>query len=400
MSDVPQELVDLVLDHLHNDRPALLSASLVCRSWYASTRHHLYRRVVFFIGLTIPPFEEQTIRSFERIALLQQILQEKPELAKYIREVVITGANAHRCSGWRQIEPVVTAILARLNRVSTLELRDVHWDHLAPKCQMAMVSIFRNFCLNKVEFYNVSGSLSDIFSLISFAKTLKSLRTSFTPANHILTDVQNYPGPDEVVKCPPGQISLQFLEIGSTSKFLGWVMWLLDPYCPIAITELRHLRLTHVTDVPLCGQLLRAVGRHLQVLELWAPTSREPKRVGDDISMSWMPAVQVFTIKGLMFTQAVCSIPCLVDIFTVTVPHDLEELHFLIDTDNSRRNSLNWDSWTTLDDLLCSGMYDSLRIVDIVLCFNQFSTKTMDVMQFQRTMPRLYERGILSISIG
>ncbi|KAF8504129.1 hypothetical protein JB92DRAFT_2738567, partial [Gautieria morchelliformis] len=46
-SSPPQELIDAVIDNLHEDHGALLACSLVCRSWLPSSQRHLFRRVTF-----------------------------------------------------------------------------------------------------------------------------------------------------------------------------------------------------------------------------------------------------------------------------------------------------------------------------------------------------------------
>ncbi|KAF8970631.1 hypothetical protein BDZ97DRAFT_54398 [Flammula alnicola] len=49
--DVPQELIDLFIDHLHDDRKALKSCGLVCKAWLPASRHHLFRSVsLAFVG--------------------------------------------------------------------------------------------------------------------------------------------------------------------------------------------------------------------------------------------------------------------------------------------------------------------------------------------------------------
>lgn len=53
MAELAQELVDCILDFLHDDRKSLLSSSLVSRTWVPATRHHLFERVAinnFFAG--------------------------------------------------------------------------------------------------------------------------------------------------------------------------------------------------------------------------------------------------------------------------------------------------------------------------------------------------------------
>ncbi|KAJ7910525.1 hypothetical protein B0H13DRAFT_1615557 [Mycena leptocephala] len=39
----PTELHDYIIDHLHNDKHTLFACSLVCRTWGASSRYHLFR---------------------------------------------------------------------------------------------------------------------------------------------------------------------------------------------------------------------------------------------------------------------------------------------------------------------------------------------------------------------
>lgn len=40
------ELIDLIIDHLHDDRPALKICSLLCKSWLSESRFHLFRKVI------------------------------------------------------------------------------------------------------------------------------------------------------------------------------------------------------------------------------------------------------------------------------------------------------------------------------------------------------------------
>ncbi|KAJ7763225.1 hypothetical protein DFH07DRAFT_813152 [Mycena maculata] len=52
-ADIAQELIDAILDFLHDDRQSLLHSSLVTRKWVPATRHHIFERIVinhFFAG--------------------------------------------------------------------------------------------------------------------------------------------------------------------------------------------------------------------------------------------------------------------------------------------------------------------------------------------------------------
>jgi hypothetical protein len=63
MTEIPQELVDMVIDHLHGDRRALSACSLVCRSWLPSSRFHKFASITKYCGAAtdgadIMPFSE------------------------------------------------------------------------------------------------------------------------------------------------------------------------------------------------------------------------------------------------------------------------------------------------------------------------------------------------------
>ncbi|KAJ7438364.1 hypothetical protein B0H11DRAFT_1829309, partial [Mycena galericulata] len=45
MSTYAQELIDTILDFLHDDRASLLSSSLVGRTWVPATRYHIFERI-------------------------------------------------------------------------------------------------------------------------------------------------------------------------------------------------------------------------------------------------------------------------------------------------------------------------------------------------------------------
>jgi hypothetical protein len=42
MIRLPHELIDAIIDHLHDDEPSLSICSLVCKSWTRTARYHLY----------------------------------------------------------------------------------------------------------------------------------------------------------------------------------------------------------------------------------------------------------------------------------------------------------------------------------------------------------------------
>lgn len=65
----PQELVDNIIDHAHDDKPTLASCTLVCRSWLPSSSYHLLDRLhvnlgkhATFVSTTMPPGHDLVLR--------------------------------------------------------------------------------------------------------------------------------------------------------------------------------------------------------------------------------------------------------------------------------------------------------------------------------------------------
>lgn len=50
--DLPTEIHDIIIDHLHDDRHALAACALVCKAWLDTSRHHLFgetKILVFYV---------------------------------------------------------------------------------------------------------------------------------------------------------------------------------------------------------------------------------------------------------------------------------------------------------------------------------------------------------------
>ncbi len=131
------------------------------------------------------------------------------------------------------------------------------------QCRQSLASIFSSPSLEHVDLHAFNVQLSIVFTLLGLAKNLKSVRVAHTPT------VLSYDNP--YFEQPTERVALRSLELGAQVEQLA--LHLLDPESPIIISHLHHLRMTHVTDVVACGQMLRAAGKTLEILELWAPTS-------------------------------------------------------------------------------------------------------------------------------
>ena len=110
-SQLPQEMIDMIIDFLYSEEDALAACSLVCRSWLPATRYHLFGhpRIVQNAKGYSPRYPEDNWRAF--ILFLQQ--PHNPFLS-YIRGAFIMVAT--------DLSPVVAALTRVSHRIKKLDI--------------------------------------------------------------------------------------------------------------------------------------------------------------------------------------------------------------------------------------------------------------------------------------
>ncbi|KDQ58439.1 hypothetical protein JAAARDRAFT_57368 [Jaapia argillacea MUCL 33604] len=107
---LPQEVIDQVIDHLHDDPTALSSCSLTCRAWTPSSQLHIFHSVTLEPTLVQP---------------LSHLLQTSPHIARYIISLKLSPATHHGAQGpyaYISLNIGIPAIVPRLSNVRKLEL--------------------------------------------------------------------------------------------------------------------------------------------------------------------------------------------------------------------------------------------------------------------------------------
>ena len=109
---VPPELVDRVIDYLHDDAKTLIACSLTAREWVPSTRLHLFKRL--------------DLLSTHQVAKFTELDGFAPDLLYYCRELSV-GANDRLedpCP-WNTNETPPIVISDRIERLTSL--RTLHF---------------------------------------------------------------------------------------------------------------------------------------------------------------------------------------------------------------------------------------------------------------------------------
>lgn len=155
---IPPELVDIVIDHLHDDRQALLACSLVCRAWLPSCRFHKFGSVVI-------PWPETKGHDFE----------ECPIAAQFVRELTIGSSSL---GSWplpvSLLDSTMGMKLPLCPNVKTLKLWSFNFRHYTPSSLASrfplpsLKSLFLHRC-NFAEQPDLTVFLSGFQNLVSFS---------------------------------------------------------------------------------------------------------------------------------------------------------------------------------------------------------------------------------------
>lgn len=117
-TNIPPELSDHIIDFLHDDRRALKACSLTCRTWYPTSRYHLWRKV--------------HLHSLEGCQTFTQILQSSPYLgqfARYLNMCNIAPNNSKHPGDASELASLWPRILPALPRVEHVDASFLTIDH-------------------------------------------------------------------------------------------------------------------------------------------------------------------------------------------------------------------------------------------------------------------------------
>ncbi|OCH90395.1 hypothetical protein OBBRIDRAFT_602894 [Obba rivulosa] len=107
----PPELIDMVIDFLHDDWDSLLNCNLCCRAMVLSCQMHLFEKVY----ATCTPYEG---RHRSTLDWLNQLLQDSPHLGRHIKILSVRIQSEWACS-------VLISVSRHLGAVKSLR---VNWE--------------------------------------------------------------------------------------------------------------------------------------------------------------------------------------------------------------------------------------------------------------------------------
>ncbi|KAJ7108354.1 hypothetical protein C8R43DRAFT_188366 [Mycena crocata] len=196
--NLPQELIDIIVDDLYNDIPTLKACSLAARTFVSPTRTHLFKR----IEITPPPGPGNGYGSCHKF---HQLLTSSPHIASLVRElcIVLVGSETsfeydedgqyleERRATWIMTGRTLSLILPLLDlkRISLVENSPVDWNgvgdysmnwtKLGRKLKSTLTDVFSSSKLESVHLRGiVMHSPTQLLSLFSEATSLKEMSLS------------------------------------------------------------------------------------------------------------------------------------------------------------------------------------------------------------------------------
>lgn len=244
--NVPQELVDLIIDNLHDETTALKHCSLVCKSWLPTSRKYIFERLYF-----------DCLYRTQNLEPSYNFFSESPHLIPYIRVLKISG-DSYGLLPAAQLLPAFSDLLTHLTQV---ELCGLNFPNF-PEELHYIPNIISSHQISSIDLRTCVFSPADVNSLLGQCTTVRHLRvassTTWEGACIVQTDApRSY---------------LETLEIdGSVSSELHLLAdWLLHPHGCVSVARLKTLRALNLpfADVFTLKKILEETCGSLEELEV------------------------------------------------------------------------------------------------------------------------------------
>jgi hypothetical protein len=269
---VPQELAEIIIDHLHDDPPSLCTSSLVCKSWLHPSRVHLLSNVFFDLSWSLSRMghaghSHTAAASLVRSSTsLQKCLDNSPYLAQYIQSLEIRNCRWSDSSSdhWENAFWYFSTVLHKFRFTTKLVLQNIYYVSLSDEARRSINVILELPTLKHLHLDNVTFWTSvDILELLSFASNLTALRISgvvcIQPSiptsclDHL--ESGQYFGNTQ----SPQSIMLRELYIDSPSLSPS-VDWIFHPDSPFSIDDVEEFYISEGSVSPEVMSQLRETG--------------------------------------------------------------------------------------------------------------------------------------------
>ena len=156
----------MIIDFLHDDHLSLLASSLICRSWNACAKHHLFQSIAIPLDLG------------NRVGQFLEYLEDSPDLKKSVRSLTFRGTSLFS----RTVHvPMLRAVSQQLYSLKILELDDVSWSaHLLPDPSVCILPSLDTLVLRqlttRIRGTGTASSYLTAYDLFDILRSFRSIR--------------------------------------------------------------------------------------------------------------------------------------------------------------------------------------------------------------------------------
>ncbi|KAE9392234.1 hypothetical protein BT96DRAFT_1023698 [Gymnopus androsaceus JB14] len=286
-NQLPNELIQCILDHLYCDTPTLLNCALVARFWAVPSQRGIFREIV----LKFPHFGvfesarsmKTKYRLFTRSFRKIDATLANPRLASYVQSLKLYNFGFYS-SGEAIVDSLHAAaarIVHRLSKVNKVQLS-------APSLTQVYLSDFSLF------------TLAELSSLLGHATHLKVLHVE--KDRHSRDGLSILQSPVEESGAPQ---SIQLDQLGFGRYFARFdllLTWLQQDWCPF---DVRNVRVLRIGPSPEASEMVRYLGRNLRELELLAERGGLPWPINDFLEhIPNLHSLTLHIIANIRYTEA------------------------------------------------------------------------------------------------
>ncbi|KAJ6532743.1 hypothetical protein DFH09DRAFT_1182140 [Mycena vulgaris] len=379
---LPPELFDVIIGQVQDDIHTLATCGLVCKSWLASSRYHIFNA----IPVSLRPGNAQ---AFIRLAT-HPLSTFRP----YIHSLALLSSNLPGGSFDSEWLDSIISILAGLPCVTGLLIQNIHWGLMNPATKSAFLAGFHG--LTHLELCAAQfDSVSHLVQLVCSKPHLEILGF-----DDLAWDDPSFDIPATTSQCVPG--ALHSLRLSNCYKrdILDWLV------SHSELPPINHIQLGSVypEDTPSIGRFLKRLGSDLLSLQLEfssldaggdAEDFCSHVDLTDNFALHTIILDKFVHYSVYQFSSPVGWIPEL-----VSRTSSLREVSFGVALRNveelyPEEDPIDWDA---LDSLFCHPQFPHLQALRFWVSGN---VELDDVARvITRSLPRSSQRRMLRFHLG
>jgi hypothetical protein len=261
---VPPELIEHIIDYLHDSPEDLRSCALVCKAWLAPSRFHLFYKISLRQTNILPSCRR-----------LQRAIQRSSHIALCVRELSIDDTPFFSPGtsfiglpeDSVELNTILPQVFRSFTRLCKLQLGPLSWDELMPDVKKSLQDILALPSLVHFDTWCVDFSSVESF-LGLLHPQLKRLHSHIYVLDNTSSEAMDGDdGQETVVKRQPCRVEY----LGWSLRRDGLIDWLLGSQSLIDISAVHTLCLREIGETTQHNvtRLLRTLGASLEHLTLW-----------------------------------------------------------------------------------------------------------------------------------